>query len=49
MRALLYSSNLPPAFFDLSSREAGTVLQKLRNYRFGIFESREAALEWLGS
>jgi hypothetical protein len=77
MRVLLYSSNLPTAFFDLSSREAGTILQKLRNYRirlavvvdsnrpsfstrfgemlaeerkgrdFGIFETREAALDWL--
>ena len=77
LRALLYSSNLPPAFFDLSSREAGAVLQKLRNYRirlavvvdskpptfsprfgemvaeeqrardFGIFDDRDAALDWL--
>jgi hypothetical protein len=30
--ALLYAPNLTPAFFDLSSREAGEVLQKLRNY-----------------
>lgn len=30
--ALLYAENLPPAFFDLSSGEAGAVLQKLRNY-----------------
>jgi hypothetical protein len=28
--ALLYSSNLPPRFFDVSSLEAGEVLQKLR-------------------
>src|SRR5262245_12983508 len=77
MRALMYSSNLPPAFFELSSREAGTILQKLRNYRirlavvvdtkqpsfstrfgemlaeeqkgrdFSIFETRDAALDWL--
>jgi hypothetical protein len=36
LRALLYSSNLPPAFFDLSSREAGAILQKLRNYRIRL-------------
>ena len=30
--ALLYAENLPPAFFDLSSGDAGVVLQKLRNY-----------------
>jgi hypothetical protein len=30
--ALLYAPNLTPAFFDLSSREAGEILQKLRNY-----------------
>ena len=31
--ALLYSSNLTPRFFDVSSREAGEILQKWRNYR----------------
>jgi len=31
--ALLYAGNLTRAFFDLSSGEAGTVLQKLRTYR----------------
>ena len=31
--ALLYASNLPPRFFDLSSGEAGEILQKLRQYR----------------
>ncbi|HEU5087151.1 MAG TPA: DUF4180 domain-containing protein [Roseiflexaceae bacterium] len=31
--AILYSANLTPAFFDLSSGEAGAILQKLRNYR----------------
>lgn len=76
--ALLYACNLPPRFFDLSSGEAGTILQKLRNYRirlavvctpedgqlnnkfrdmvneekrlnqFRLFDSREAAQEWLG-
>jgi hypothetical protein len=35
-RVLLYSSNIPTAFFDLSSGEAGTVLQKLRNYRIRL-------------
>jgi Domain of unknown function (DUF4180) len=30
--AVLYPANLPPAFFDLSSGDAGAVLQKLRNY-----------------
>lgn len=29
---LLYARNLTPGFFDLSSGEAGTILQKLRNY-----------------
>ena len=75
--ALLYAANLTRGFFDLSSGEAGAILQKLRNYRirlavvcvpgtaqlsrrfgellaeearsnqFGLFGSREAALEWL--
>src|SRR5262245_47954264 len=75
--ALLYAANLPPAFFDLSSGQAGAILQKLRNYRirlavvcpagsvkfssrfgemladerrwpyFGLFETRQAASEWL--
>ena len=30
--ALLYAENLPPAFFDLSSGEAGVILQQFRNY-----------------
>ena len=30
--ALLYADNLPEAFFDLSSGQAGAILQKLRNY-----------------
>ncbi|WP_437573728.1 DUF4180 domain-containing protein [Sorangium sp. So ce887] len=34
--ALLYAANLPAAFFDLSSREAGELLQKLRNYRIRL-------------
>jgi hypothetical protein len=75
--ALLYGVNLTPGFFDLSSGEAGTILQKLRDYRirlavvcfpgsigfssrfselmadeqrgadFGLFESRQAACDWL--
>ena len=31
--ALLYAANLTRGFFDLSSGEAGAILQKLRNYR----------------
>jgi len=36
--ALLYAENLPAEFFDLSSGQAGAVLQKLRNYgvRFAV-------------
>jgi hypothetical protein len=75
--ALLYATNLTAQFFDLSSGEAGAILQKLRQYRirlavvcppgtvrfsarfgdmaeeeargkhFRIFESPEAAREWL--
>jgi hypothetical protein len=75
--ALLYATNLTPAFFDLSSGEAGIILQKLRNYHirlavvcprgsvvfssrfnelvaeemrgthFGLFETRQAASDWL--
>ena len=30
---LLYAENLTNEFFDLSSGEAGAILQKLRNYR----------------
>ncbi|WP_441292811.1 DUF4180 domain-containing protein [Sorangium sp. KYC3313] len=75
--ALLYPANLTAAFFDLSSGEAGEILQKLRNYwirlavvcppgaadfssrfgemvaeerggqHFGVFETRNAAVEWL--
>ena len=35
-RVLLYPQNLPQDFFDLSSREAGEVLQKLRNYHIRL-------------
>ena len=31
-RLLLYPENLPAHFFDLSSGEAGAILQKLRTY-----------------
>jgi len=34
--ALLYASNLTEKFFDLSSGEAGAILQKLRNYRIRL-------------
>jgi hypothetical protein len=34
--ALLYAANMTPAFFDLSSGEAGEILQKLRNYRIRL-------------
>lgn len=34
--ALLYAANLTDAFFDLSSGEAGAILQKLRNYRIRL-------------
>jgi hypothetical protein len=33
---LLYAQNLTHAFFDLSSGEAGAILQKLRNYRIRL-------------
>lgn len=35
-RLLLYPTNLPANFFDLSSGEAGAVLQKLRNYHIRL-------------
>lgn len=31
--ALLYAESLPDEFFDLSSGQAGAILQKLQNYR----------------
>ena len=34
--ALLYAHNLTERFFDLSSGEAGAILQKLRNYRIRV-------------
>ena len=33
---LLPASSLPPGFFDVSSGEAGELLQKLRNYRMRL-------------
>jgi hypothetical protein len=38
---LLYAENLSPRFFDLSSGEAGAILQKLRNYyiRLAVVEA----------
>jgi len=36
LSALLYAENLTEHFFDLSSGEAGAVLQKLRNYRIRV-------------
>ena len=43
-RLLLYPENLPVHFFDLSSGEAGTVLQKLRNYHMRLAVVRSPAL-----
>ena len=34
--ALLYAENMPDGFFDLSSRQAGEILQRLRNYRIRL-------------
>jgi hypothetical protein len=39
--ALLYSSNLTPRFFDVSSREAGEILQKWRAYHLRVAVVRE--------
>ena len=33
---LLYAGNLPDGFFDLSSGEAGVILQKFRQYRIRL-------------
>ena len=35
-RALLYPKNLTPNFFDLSSGEAGEIVQKLRSWNLQI-------------
>lgn len=34
--AMLYATNLTPGFFDLSTGEAGAILQKLQNYRLRL-------------
>lgn len=34
--ALLYAENLTPRFFDLSSAEAGLILDKLRRFRIRL-------------
>lgn len=34
--ALLYPENLTPRFFDLSSGEAGSILQKLQSYQIRL-------------
>jgi hypothetical protein len=39
--ALLYATNLTPSFFDVSSREAGEILQKLRHYGIHVAVVRE--------
>ncbi|NTU79953.1 MAG: DUF4180 domain-containing protein [Chloroflexales bacterium] len=33
---ILYAANLTPHFFDLSSGEAGTILQKLQDYQLRL-------------
>jgi hypothetical protein len=35
-RALLYAENLPEAFFDVSSQQAGAILQMLQNYHLRL-------------
>lgn len=40
---LLYTENLTARFFDLSSREAGEILQKLRNYGLRLAVVRSPA------
>jgi hypothetical protein len=35
-RALLYPENLPPEFFDLSSAQAGELLDKLRRFQIRL-------------
>lgn len=39
--ALLYSSNLPPRFFDVSSREAAEILQAWRSHGLRVAVVRE--------
>jgi hypothetical protein len=40
---LLYAENLTPSFFDLSSGDAGDILQKLRNYGIRLAVVRDPA------
>ena len=44
-RLLLYPENLTENFFDLSSREAGIILQRLRNYHIRLAIVRSPALQ----
>lgn len=43
-RLLLYPENLTERFFDLSSGEAGAILQKLRNYHIRLAVVRSPTL-----
>ena len=43
-RLLLYPENLTPHFFDLSSGEAGAILQKLRTYHLRLAIVRSPTL-----
>lgn len=43
-RLLLYPENLTEHFFDLSSGEAGAILQKLRNYHIRLAVVRSPTL-----
>ena len=45
-RLLLYPENLTERFFDLSSGEAGAILQKLRNYRIRLAVVRSPTLQF---
>ena len=42
---LLRAEDLPDAFFDLSSGEAGAILQKLRNYHIRLAVVRSPTLQ----
>lgn len=44
-RLLLYPSNFPARFFDLSSGEAGAILQKLRLYGIRLAVVRSPTLQ----
>jgi len=44
--ALLYADNLTERFFDLSSGEAGAILQKLRNYGIRLAVVSSSARAW---